>query len=121
MFIIIIAIFDYVLNCHQLGSVCVRSDPKSRWKWGHCGLDVGVKNNKRLFTGVLFHGLRTDITLDLAAPVELAVAALLHHNLLRVVATAAAQDRTTIQTSRILAANAPMGSCRGDREGEDES
>lgn len=42
---------------------------------------------------------------------EFAIASLLHHDLLRVVASAAAQDRATVQTGRVLAAHSPMGSC----------
>lgn len=50
-----------------------------------------------LFTRELFDNLCTCVALDVTAPLKFAVATLTYHNLLGVVASAAAQDRAAVQ------------------------
>lgn len=50
--------------------------------------------------GVHVHGLRAHLALDVAAPVELAVAALAHRHLLGVVAAAAAHQVAAVHAVR---------------------
>lgn len=65
-----------------------------------------------LFTTVLLDDANTSLALDVAAPVELAIAALLDHDLLGIVAATAAQNRAAIQTRRRFVAHTVQSAYR---------
>lgn len=64
-----------------------------------------------LLARVHLDGLRAHLALDVAAPVELAVAALAHRHLLRVVAAAAAHEVAAVHAVRGAVAVPALGAC----------
>lgn len=61
---------------------------------------------------MLFDNLHTDITFNLAAPMELAIATFSHHNIFGIVTPAAAENATAIQTIGGFVALTAMGTLK---------
>lgn len=64
-----------------------------------------------LFTAVFFNNFDTCLALDMATPMELAITSFLRHDLLCVVTSATAKDRTAVESRRGFVANAIGRSC----------
>lgn len=79
----------------------------NKWVLG-AGPGDGQAAGRPLLADELVHDLRALLALDVAAPVELAVAALSLHRLELVVAAAAAHERTAVQALGRLVAQAAL-------------
>lgn len=64
----------------------------------------------RLFTGVLLYCVCADFAFHLATPLEFAVASFFHNDCSRVIASAAAKDRATVQPCRGLVTDSAVSS-----------